>query len=349
MPADRKGPLRGSTINTVALMAGVSPATVSRVMNNPGIVKEEKRLRVQQVMDKLQYTPNPLARGLVTDSLGLAGIVVPNITNQANAQIVYAAMDRLEKKGYSVMLFDARENLDRELEIYRSLPRKMIDGVLVIFGNGEEEDYTSLAEDLPLVLAGPPGISVPVDQLSSNENQGFQNLVQYFYELGHREIAFLYGSSSTKGGARRRELFRRTMEDFGLSCSEDSLIDCPWTLEGGYQGAARLLESPLQPTALVGSSDQIAIGAMRRLKEEGLAIPGDISVAGFDNSPMARFVTPSLSSLNFPHSRMGEEAAELLIRKMNEGNPSQTRVILPLDVIPRESTAAPPTRSDRES
>jgi LacI family transcriptional regulator len=101
------------------------------------------------------------------------------------------------------------------------------------------------------------------------------------------------------------------------------------------------------PTAMIGSSDQIAIGAMRRFKEEGLLIPGDISVAGFDNSPMARFVTPSLSTLDFPHTRMGEEAAELLIRRMDDGNPTQARVIFSLEVVSRESTAPPPLRSKK--
>ncbi|MDC7235842.1 MAG: LacI family DNA-binding transcriptional regulator [Spirochaetales bacterium] len=333
------------TIDTVARKAGVSVSTVSRVMNNPEMVKEDKRLRVLKVMEELEYSPSPLARGLATDSLGLIGIIVPNITNQANARIVYAAMDRLEKKGMGVMLFDAREDLERELTIYRTLPKKMIDGVIVIFGNGEEEDYTRLAEDLPLVLAGPPAVGIPVDQLSSNEGQGFQNLVQYFYEMGHRDIAFLYGSDKTKGGVRRKNLFKRTMEDFGLKAPGHHLLNCPWTLEGGYEGAARLLKQGELPGAVISSSDQIAIGAMRRFQEYGLHIPSDISVAGFDNSPMARFVTPSLTSLDFPHSRMGEEAAELIIRRIQNRKKTPARIILPLEVVSRESTAPPEKHS----
>ena len=337
-------PLRKNTIDTIARKAGVSVSTVSRVMNRPEIVREDKRNRVLAVMEELKYTPSPLARALATDSLGLIGIMVPNITNQANARIVYAAMDRLEQSGFRVLLFDSREDFEREMDIYRSVPKRMIDGIIVIFGNGENADYMELSEGLPVVLAGPPNLGIPLGKLSSDESEGFRNLIDYLRGLGHRRISFFYGSSVTKGGQRRIRYFREVMEAFGLECPEELLLDCSWSLEGGYDAADRLLKIEDFPTAVIGTSDQIAIGAMRRFQEEGLSIPGDVSIAGFDNSPMARYVTPSLTSLDFPHAEMGAKAADLIIARVRDEASGQDEQIMPLEVVKRESTAPPAGR-----
>jgi len=333
------------TISTVARRAGVSPATVSRVMNRPESVSADKRIRVQRVMEELDYSPNPLARGMVTDSLGIVGIIVPNITNQANARIVYGAMDTLEKRGFSVLLFDAREDLEREMKIYRTLPRKLVDGVIVIYGNGTVDEYDSLRKNLPIVLAGPPAMELNVDQLTCNENLGFQNLIQYLYGMGHRDIGFLYGSEETGGGRRRRQLFTRAMTELGFRETELLLQSCEWTLEGGYDGASRLFAGERKPTAVIGSSDQIAIGAMRFLGERNLNLPADVSVVGFDNSPMSRYVSPSLTTLDFPHTRMGEMAAELLVRQIKGKNREFEVKTLPLEIIVRESSG-PPVRKE---
>ena len=347
-------PLRKNTIDTIARMAGVSVSTVSRVMNRPEIVKEDKRRRVLEVMKELDYSPSPLARALATDSLGLVGIMVPNITNQANAQIVYAAMDRLEQSGYRVLLFDSRENFEREIEIYHSVPKRMIDGIIVIFGNGENSDYLELAQGLPVVLAGPPNLGIPLGKLGSDESGGFRNLLGYLHGLGHRNIGFFYGSVETKGAQRRIQFFRNAMNDFGLDCRDEWLLDCPWSLEGGYQAATVMLERAASslsgmPTAVIGTSDQIAIGSMRRFREAGLSIPADISVAGFDNSPMARYVTPSLTSLDFPHSKIGEKAAELIIAKVRKEDSLEDELVLPLEVVKRESTAPPARAEERKT
>lgn len=339
---------RKNTIDTIADHAGVSISTVSRVMNKPESVREDKRTRVLEVMKELDYSPSPLARGLATDSLGLIGVMVPNITNQANARIVYAAMDCLEQSGFRVLLFDSRENFEREMEIYRSVPKKMIDGIIVIFGNGENSDYLSLAEGLPVVLAGPPNLGIPIDRLSSDEPAGFRNLVEYLHNLGHRKIVFFYGSFKTKGGQRRIEYFRRAMDAFNLDCPEERLVDCAWSLEGGYEAAGKLLAAKDFPTAVISSSDQIAIGAMRRFLEAGLFIPEDLSIVGFDNSPMAQYVTPSLTSLDFPHGMLGEKAAELIIAKIRHRECGHEELVLPLEVVIRESTAPPAMRRRKQ-
>ncbi len=337
-------PPKHCTIDTVARKAGVSPATVSRVMNRPESVSTDKRIKVLEAMEQLNYSPSPLARGLATDSLRLVGILIPNITNQANSQIVYGAMDVLEKKGYGVLLFDAREDLEREMSLYSSIPKKLMDGVIVIYGNGSEKEYELLNQGLPVVLAGPPGMDLPLDQLTANESLGFMNLIQYLYGLGHREIAFLYGSEETSGGIRRKKHFLRVMEEFGLTVNPRYLSGCEWTLEGGYEGAQSLFSRGIRPTALIGSSDQIAIGAMRYLKEQGYRIPGDISVTGLDNSPMSRFVTPSLTTLDLPHHVMGASAAELLLQKISDPGHAPVKKVLPLDVVARESSG--PVRKD---
>jgi len=321
----------------VAEMAGVSEATVSRVMNRPESVSIEKRERVQNAIKYLDYSPSPLARGLAMDSLGLVGIIVPNITNQANARIVYGAMDILEKEGFGILLFDAREDLDKEIKIYSSLPKKMLDGVIVIFGNGDIGHYTELGRDLPVVLAGPPFMDLSIDQLTTNELLGFQNLIQYLYDFGHRDIGILYGSVETSGGLRRKELFSRAMAGLGLPVEPQFMKSCEWTMEGGYQGAKELFSKSSKPSVLLGASDQIAIGAMRYLGEQGYAIPRDVSIVGFDNSPISRYVSPRLTTLDFPHTLIGESAAELLVAKIRNPEHPPVRKILPLDIISRDS------------
>lgn len=329
------------TIKSVAELAGVSVSTVSRVMNNPESVTLRKRNRVLKVIKDVNYKPSPIARALSYDRIGSVGIVVPNIVNQTSASIVYGAADFLEKNGLSVILYDAREDLEREMVFYKSMPQRLIEGAMIIYGNGSEDTYKVLAGHIPLVLLGGAMSGLDISQITVNDQLGILNLVQHLFDTGHRDIGFIGGSLKTQSGGRRAGLFRDTMNQFGLTVQDSFIKNVPWTMEGGYAASLELCSSVDQlPSAFICSSDQIAIGAIRGFIDSGISVPDNLSVTGFDNSPMSRFTQPSLTTLNYPHTSLGQMAAEALVQRISNPESPYIRKILPLEVVPGESTSS---------
>ena len=335
--AENSGREKAVTIKTVAERAGVSIATVSRVLNNPESVTEEKRVRVAEIIDELQYVPNPIARALGNNRVETIAIVIPNITNPCLSVIVYGIMDELENAGYSALIFDTQEDGDKADSFIRNLPKKLISGVVVMTECGRSGPMREVAQVTPMAVIDCPECDVPVDNFSSDDVRGMLRLVQYLVDFGHTDIGLLAGDFTTHSGPRRVRTFIDALEAESVPYKKENVVTCGWNMNGGDSAFRKLMQRETPPTAVIAASDVIAIGALGAAHTLGLQVPADVSIAGFDNSPNGAYAVPPLTTLKYPGTGLGRMAARSVLRQLEEGPKPPVRKVLPLELLERES------------
>ncbi len=325
------------TIKTVAERAGVSIATVSRVLNNPESVTEGKRARVAEIIDELQYVPNPIARALGNNRVETIAIVIPNITNPCLSVIVYGIMDELENAGYSALIYDTQEDADKTDRFIRNLPRKLISGVIIMTECGRSEPMREVARVTPMAVIDCPECDVPVDNFASDDAGGMLRLVQYLVDAGHTDIGLLAGDFTTASGPRRVRTFIDALETESVPYTKENVVTCGWSMSGGHAAFTKLMQRESPPSAVIAASDVIAIGALGAAHALGLRVPEDVSVAGFDNAPNGAFSVPPLTTLKYPGAGLGRMAARSVLRQLEDGVKPPVRKVLPLELLERKS------------
>ncbi len=338
MPPKKKGNGQKPTIRTVSELAGVSVATVSRVLNAPWSVREERRNRVLESMKLLNYSPDPVARALCTHRVRVAAIAVPNIVNPCLAEVIRGVIETLEHNGFDVLIFDSNQSIERERMFIEVLHNKIIDGVIIAAISTKELNYSELAAKTSVVVIDHPEAGHEVDLLYADDRGGMQKLVDHLKSLGHRKIGFLSGSFNSMGGVRRTESFKHAMQSAGLETSPENIVECEWNLYGGAKGITTFLSRKTFPTAFICASDLIAIGALGTAYSMGFRVPRDFSITGFDHAPWSEFSIPPLTTLEYPNYRIGKDAAECLLRRVD--SPQAPRIVkkLELPVMIRKST-----------
>ncbi len=325
------------TIKTVAERAGVSIATVSRVLNSPETVTEDKRVRVAEIIEELQYVPNPIAQALGNNRIETIAIVIPNITNPCLSVIVYGIMDELENAGYSALIYDTQEDADKTDRFIRNLPRKMISGVIIMTECGRPEPMREAARTTPMAVIDCPECDVQVDNFSSDDAGGMLRLVQYLVDLGHTDIGLLAGDFSTSSGPRRVRTFIDALKTESVPYNRGNVVTCGWNMSGGYAAFSKLMRRESPPGAVIAASDVIALGALGSAHALGLRVPEDVSIAGFDNSPNGAFSVPPLTTLKYPGTGLGRMAARSVLRQLEQGSRPPVRKVLPLELLERGS------------
>lgn len=304
----------------VAKLAGVSPATVSNVMNNANKVRGETVERVQAAMAQLNYQPNMVARSLTTRKTMQIGIVLEDIRNPYYGEIVEHFEAAASAKGYFVNICTGTQNIDHYLDNFIT---RRLDGVFVA-ALPHKFDLSKLDQllenDIKVLVSG--NADVDYRRFSSIENDypaAMKQAVAYLAELGHHEIAYLSGLSHEMGYDLRCSAYLQQMQQLALT---PALIDGepPYKTDvhAGYRQACRLLDSGTPFTAVICGNDLMAIGAMRAFFERGLRVPDDISVIGFDGIDLSRYQTPSLTSLAVEAKTFGEKAFDLLYAAMTQ-------------------------------
>ena len=305
------------TIRDVARVAGVSVATASRVLSGSAYpVAPEVRLRVQEAAHTLEFTANAFARGLSRRESHLVGIVVPNISEPFFLEIARGAESVTSQHGYMVVMCNTERDPARERKYLEEL-RAMRSGAILVERTDYDEEITRQirTHPAPLVAIGPhllPCSCVRVDNI-----HGAMTTTQHLIELGHRRIAFIEGSASSPSALDRREGFRLAMAQNGITVDEDLLLPGDYTMAGAAAAMARLLAEKAPPDAVFAANDQMAIGAMWAAMEHGLKVPEDLSVVGFNDTPVAAFLNPPLTSFHIPLRQIGEVAARLLLDQLN--------------------------------
>jgi DNA-binding LacI/PurR family transcriptional regulator len=320
-------------------------ATVSRVINNPESVTEERKSKVLDAIRRLDYIPNPIAKALGNNKMRSIAIVVPTVLNTFMAEVMRGIIEVLEKSSYDALIFDSNEDFRREQEFYEILPRKMIDGTVFMGGTGGELDFSSLAERMPVVLIARSETPENVSAYIGDELQGMKRMIVHLVDLGHREIGMISGNLASTDGARRLGCFKEALKEEGLVWKPENCAVGEWTIEGGWRAMRKLLKKELPPTAVVCATDLMAQGALSAAYQEGVRVPEDVSIVGFDNAPGSGYLVPPLTTLKYPNYRLGKLAAHAVLGRLEGQESSYVHKQLPLELLERESSGPAPKRT----
>ncbi|MFO7849329.1 MAG: LacI family DNA-binding transcriptional regulator [Spirochaetia bacterium] len=336
-----------TTMRAVAEKAGVSVATVSRVINTPDRVKAIKREKVIEAIKSLDYVPNPIAKALGSKKIRSLAIVVPTILNSFMAEVTRGIIEVLDESSFDALVFDSNESFEREQEFFEILPHKMIDGAIFIGGAGRDLDFSSLAERMPVALVARSEMPENVNAFIGDELQGMKRLIIHLVDLGHREIGLIAGTFNSTDGTRRFGMFKEALREEGLTWKPENCVAGDWTLEGGWRSMKKLLNKPAPPSAVVCATDIMAHGALGAAYDEGYHVPGDVSIVGFDNAPGSGYLVPPLTTLKYPNYRLGKLAANAVLNRLEDRDFTFVHKQLPLELLLRESSGPVPSTSGR--
>lgn len=328
-----------TTIREVAEKAGVSPTTVSHVVNNTRYVSEDVRLRVELAMRELNYRPNALARSLRRGETLTLGLILPDSANPFFAEIGRAIESSAFKCGYSVILCNTENDIIKERLYTEVLENKQVDG-LIFVASGEDQEAISqiLSNGLPLVVVDRDMGSLELDTVITDNYNGGILAAQHLLSLGHRSIGCITGPSNITPSADRVTGFRAALQQSGISSDEKRFLRGDFHPASGYQSTLHLLQQTPPPTAIFACNDMMAIGAIRAATQLGLRVPQDVSIVGFDEIELTSYTTPPLTSVSQPKGEIGQLAVSLLLDRIQDPSlPPQRKILSPRLVI-REST-----------
>lgn len=323
------------TIRDIARATGVSISTVSRALASPEKVAAATRALVQETATAMGYRPNRAARGLITGRTGCIGLVVPDLENPYFGAVCKGVQARARAAGYSVFIADTDEDAEAEIEAVRSLTRQ-VDGVILCSPRNSDAAVQALAAGGPLVLVHREITGIP--SIADDNAGGLRSLMSHLVALGHRRIAYAGGPAASFSNRQRGEAFRSfTSPQAGLDLVE--LGTFPPTFSGGVSSGDLAIASGA--TAVVAFNDLVAVGLIDRLTERGVGVPGDISVAGFDNTPVSTLARPHLTAIDSPRRQIGRASVDLLLDLVT-GTEGRAAPDLGVELIVRGSTGVAP-------
>ncbi|WP_065261428.1 LacI family DNA-binding transcriptional regulator [Pseudomonas bananamidigenes] len=328
-----------ATIKDVAALAGISYTTVSHVVNNTRPVSQEVRLKVEAAIKSLDYVPSAVARSLKAKTTATIGLLVPNSLNPYFAELARGIEDYCERNGYCVILCNSDDNPDKQRSYLRVLLEKRIDGLIVASAGGDSGLVQGLAGvKTPMVIVDRGLEGVDADLVRIDHEYGAYLATRHLLELGHRDIATIGGPAGTSVAQMRQAGFRRALKEAGLEVSPARVLESDFTSTGGYNAAAVLLESN-PPSAIFAGNDMIGIGVLRAAAERNVRVPSELSVIGFDDIQMSRYVYPALTTVGQSILQLGEMAAEVLLRRIAAPDLATDQRIVTPSIVLRESTA----------
>jgi LacI family transcriptional regulator len=328
------------TIKDVAKQAGVSIATVSRVINRPDNVGTTAVVRVREAIAMLGYVPDRAARSLVSGRFTAIGAIVPTIDNAIFAKGIQSLQSRLNESGYGLLLASTEYEDDRELLAVRSLIEHGVDGIVLV-GTAHSPGVMRLLEQrkVPYVNTWSYDRSVAAPCIGFDNRAAMERLTHYLADLGHVRIAMIAGVTRNNDRAAERVTgVVKALRVRGLALADGWLIERPYTIADGRHAATRLLASVPRPTALICGNDILAFGALFACQAQGLRVPAEISITGFDDVDLASQVSPALTTMRVPATEMGRSAADYLLQR-RAGRPTQDGIELQAELIVRTSTA----------
>ena len=326
------------TIRDVAIRAGVSVATVSRAFNNTAPVNTITRQRVFDSASALRYLPNLAARSLITRRTHTVGILIPDLHGEFFSEIMRGVDQVANQHGYHLLVTNSHGDRDAA-EVATSNMRGRVDGLILM---APEMDGDSLArvvpDHIPVIMINSPVDLAGRDSLRVDNFQGAHDMVGHLIAHGHTRIALLRGSDVNNDAVERVRGYRSALVDAGLEAPLELQIAGDFTESGGFAGALRLLGLSHPPTAIFASNDSMAIGALSALRERGVRVPDDVAVVGFDDIPIAAYLTPTLASVRVRISDLGARAcAQLLHAIKHENQHEPIHEVIPTELIPRQS------------
>ncbi|HEX4811481.1 MAG TPA: LacI family DNA-binding transcriptional regulator [Nonomuraea sp.] len=336
------GRTRRVTIADVASHAQVSTTAVSKVLRNAYGVSTAMRDRVQAAIDELGYRPHNAARAMRGRTFTI-GVLLPHIRNPFFAEILEGVMGQLGGTGYQAILVQGGRDADTERRAIDALVDRQVDGILLIAPLSSKPRLEEVAAGTPTVVLGPHERSAAYDSVHGDDEAGAELVVEHLIALGHRRIAHIAQKDEGRGRPAaqlhtiRERTYRRVMTEHGLA-AEIAVAVTSYTEEGGHLGAHELLARVPRPSAIFAGADMAASGALAAAYEAGLSVPGDLSLAGYDNTRAAALAHISLTSVDQDGAMMGRTAGRLLVERM-AGRTTAVRFAVTPTLVTRRSTA----------
>ncbi len=331
-------------IRTIARLANVSIATVSRTINRVATVNPKISKRVWKVIEEVNYFPNTQARALVSGRSWILGLIVSEITNPFFPELIQGFEDVAVEHGYEILVSSTNYDSKRMSQCIRRMLERNVDGVAIMTFGIEEPLLEQLAlRNVPLVFidVGPerPGVSL----LKVDYHHGIRQGVQHLAALGHKSIAFISGPARLHSAQSRLKAFQTSLEESGISPDPSLIFEGDHTLEGGLTAAKQLLAAKDIPTAVMCSNDMTAIGVLHTIYRAGLRVPDDLSVIGFDNIHFAEVTIPPLTTVQMSRLDIASAAVSALRAQVetSEGAPPRQDYEITTELVVRESTGSP--------
>ncbi|MFY9824199.1 MAG: LacI family DNA-binding transcriptional regulator [Thermoanaerobaculia bacterium] len=332
-----------ATIHDVAAHAGVSVATVSRVLNGKEVVREETLRQVQAAAKALNYVPNVAARSLSIQRSQTIGIVLPDVHGEFFSEVIRGIDVAARRAGYHILVSGSHSDAGEMLEVLGAMHGR-VDGLIVMAPDVAHASlHPSLPSDLPLVLLN--STDDGRDAITIDNYGGARAMMRHLADLGHERIAFIKGPSQNADARERLRGFRHAMRGLGAQATRHLELAGDFTEESGHAAARKVLKAPLRPTALFAANDSMAFGALAALAEAGVAVPGEMSVAGFDDIPVARYVAPPLTTIRVDIADLGRRAFSLLLDAIAQPTAAGRRDCVPTTLIARKSCCSPEIRT----
>ncbi|MGE5550477.1 MAG: LacI family DNA-binding transcriptional regulator [Bacteroidota bacterium] len=329
-----------STISDVARAAGVSVATVSRVLNQSDKVRPETKERVVQAIERLQYTPDASAKALRSRRTNLIGVVIPDVSSIYYLELLKGIENTAIESNYNLIICDAQNSPQRENEYMRMLSERRLDGFIIVNTLLPAEQIGRLAKQgFPLVLIGRELPGGHVSSIMVSNLHGACEAVAHLIRHGHKRIAYLRGMLHPDD-EERFAAYRQTLTEHGLTFDPQLVERGNFTEEGGARAVQKLLQRA-EFTALFAGNDEMAIGAMEKAKQMGLQVPGDLAIVGFDNIRLARHVSPGLTTADMPKYQLGATAAKKLLEALSDDHIAYEKVVFRTELVIRQSCGCP--------
>lgn len=331
------------TIYDLAKKTGFSITTVSKALNNYKDVSEKTRAKILKAAAEMDYLPNAHAQSLSTKKSWAIGVMFSE-ANEVGMKhpffngIIESFRHATEEQGYD-LIFASRNLRNRDMSYLEHFKHRAVDGIVVICSDRMDEQVQELMQsDIPIVVVDMDSANCSV--VYSDNTEGARLAVNYLHDLGHRHIAHIAGDQTIDAGAARVKGYELAMSALGLPIEPGYLVNAGFfSVEEGKQAMEKLLDLDSRPTAVFVAGDQMAIGAIEAIHERGLRVPEDISVIGYDDIEMIKYITPKLTTIRQDTDEIGEAAAELLIEQMTAKERRTERRVIPVKLIERASCA----------
>lgn len=332
-----------ATIRDVAARAGVSVATVSRTLNGVGPVQDDTSKRVLAAARSLKYVPHAAARSLSIRRSHTLGVLLPEVHGEFFSEVIRGIDVAARASRYHILVSSSHSDAEEMAEVLRAL-RGRVDGLIVMSPDLELGKLSrALATDTPVVLLNSATNARPTIRIDNYS--GARSMTEHLVALGHNRIAFITGPERNADAAERRRGYRTALElgppVKGTARRPHIEIEGDFTEESGYRAVAQILAMKPRPTAIFAANDSMAVGALRALREAGIAVPDDMALAGFDDIPMAHYLTPQLTTVRVDIAEMGRRAVEYLVASLGPSDGGiRKHHVVPATLVIRESCGA---------
>lgn len=329
-----------ATMKDIAKLAGVSTSTVSHVINKTRFVSEEISERVNRAAKELNYyAPSALARSLKVNRTKTIGMLVTTSTNPFFGEVVKGVERSCYQKGYSLILCNTEGDNERMRQSINTLLQKRVDGLILMCSSleGERIDVFERYPDIPVVVMDWGPMLFTSDKIQDNSLRGGYLAVKYLIDCGHKDVGCITGPLIKHQAQMRYEGYKRAMNEASLDFNPNWIIESDFECEGGYQAFKKMVERGELPTSIFVSNDMMAMGVINAANELGIKIPDELSIIGYDDIHIAKYMSPSLTTIHQPKYRLGQAAVETLVRSLNDKSADSEVVQLEPTLVERKS------------